>query len=69
MGTRGTFTLAESHGAIGLNILRRYGMTFRFAAGELRLKPLGTVQEVNGLWFPQGQMRVSALRQYCRGQC
>jgi len=33
-------------GIIGLNLLRHYVMTFRFAAGELRLKPLGTVQEI-----------------------
>ena len=42
--TRGTS--AERHGLIGLNLLRHYVMTFRFSAGELRLKPLGTVQEV-----------------------
>jgi|GEM_PF-2473700 len=36
----------ESKGLIGLNLLRHYVMTFRFAAGELRLKPLGTVQEI-----------------------
>ena len=33
-------------GTIGLNLLRHYVMTFRFSAGELRLKPLGTVQEI-----------------------
>ena len=33
-------------GFIGLNLLRHYVMTFRFAAGEFRLKPLGTVQEI-----------------------
>ena len=33
-------------GILGLNLLRHYVMTFRFSAGELRLKPLGTVQEV-----------------------
>jgi predicted aspartyl protease len=33
-------------GLIGLNLLRHYVMTFRFATGELRLKPLGTVQEI-----------------------
>ncbi|MHB1081411.1 MAG: aspartyl protease family protein [Prosthecobacter sp.] len=33
-------------GLIGLNLLRHYVMTFRFSAGELRLKPLGTVQEI-----------------------
>lgn len=37
---------AERRGLIGLNLLRHYVMTFRFAAGELRLKPLGTVQEI-----------------------
>jgi len=39
-------TQAERNGLIGLNLLRHYVMTFRFAAGELRLKPLGTVQEI-----------------------
>ncbi len=39
-------THAERNGVIGLNLLRHYVMTFRFAAGELRLKPLGTVQEI-----------------------
>lgn len=39
-------SLLESRGLIGLNLLRHYVMTFRFAAGELRLKPLGTVQEI-----------------------
>lgn len=33
-------------GIIGMNLLRHYVMTFRFSAGELRLKPLGTVQEI-----------------------
>ncbi|WP_395737042.1 aspartyl protease family protein [Prosthecobacter sp.] len=37
---------AESKGLIGLNLLRHYVMTFRFSVGELRLKPLGTVQEI-----------------------
>jgi len=37
---------AERKGAVGLNLLRHYVMTFRFSAGELRLKPLGTVQEI-----------------------
>ncbi len=36
----------EREGIIGLNLLRHYVMTFRFSAGELRLKPLGTVQEI-----------------------
>ena len=36
----------ERKGSVGLNLLRHYVMTFRFAAGELRLKPLGTVQEI-----------------------
>jgi hypothetical protein len=31
---------------VGFGLLRHYVMTFRFSAGELRLKPLGTVQEV-----------------------
>ena len=39
-------SMAERHGLICLNLLRHYVMTFRFAAGELRLKPLGTVQEI-----------------------
>lgn len=39
-------SIAERSGLIGLNVLRHYVMTFRFAAGELRLKPLGTVQEI-----------------------
>jgi predicted aspartyl protease len=39
-------TGAEREGIIGLNLLRHYVMTFRFSAGELRLKPLGTVQEI-----------------------
>lgn len=39
-------SLADSKGIIGLNLLRHYVMTFRFSAGELRLKPLGTVQEI-----------------------
>jgi clan AA aspartic protease (TIGR02281 family) len=39
-------TSREGIGIIGLNLLRHYVMTFRFAAGELRLKPLGTVQEI-----------------------
>ena len=29
-----------------MGLLRHYVMTFRFAAGELRIKPLGTVQEI-----------------------
>lgn len=33
-------------GIIGLNLLRHYVMTFRFAAGEFCLKPIGTVQEI-----------------------
>jgi len=33
-------------GIIGLNLLRHYVMTFSFSAGELRLKPIGTVQEI-----------------------
>lgn len=37
---------AERNGIIGLNLLRHYVMTFRFSAGELRIKPLGTVQEI-----------------------
>lgn len=37
---------SAGQGIIGLNLLRHYVMTFRFAAGELRLKPLGTVQEI-----------------------
>lgn len=37
---------AEREGIIGLGLLRHYVMTFRFPAGELRLKPLGTVQEI-----------------------
>jgi predicted metalloprotease with PDZ domain len=37
---------AEREGIVGLNLLRHYVMTFRFSAGELRLKPLGTVQEI-----------------------
>ncbi len=37
---------AEREGIIGLELLRHYVMTFCFAAGELRLKPLGTVQEI-----------------------
>jgi clan AA aspartic protease (TIGR02281 family) len=37
---------AERKGLIGLNLLRHYVMTFRFAARELRLKPLGTVQDL-----------------------
>ena len=37
---------SERKGLIGLNLLRHYVMTFRFAAGELRIKPLGTVQEI-----------------------
>lgn len=36
----------EPKALIGLNLLRHYVMTFRFSAGELRLKPLGTVQEI-----------------------
>lgn len=36
----------EKEGLIGWNLLRHYVMTFRFAAGELRLKSLDTVQEV-----------------------
>ncbi|MCX6878767.1 MAG: aspartyl protease family protein [Verrucomicrobia bacterium] len=40
-GTRG-----ERMGSIGLNLLRHYVMTCRFSAGDLRLKPLGTVQEI-----------------------
>ena len=39
-------SMVESRGLIGLNLLRHYVMTFRFAAGELRLKPLGTVQDL-----------------------
>lgn len=39
-------SMSESKGIIGLNLLRHYVMTFRFSAGELRLKPLGTVQEI-----------------------
>ena len=39
-------TSNERQGLIGLKLLRHYVMTFRFAAGELRLKPLGTVQEI-----------------------
>ena len=39
-------SISERQGIIGLNLLRHYVMTFRFAAGELRLKPLGTVQEI-----------------------
>lgn len=38
--------MSESKGIIGLNLLRHYVMTFRFTAGELRLKPLGTAQEI-----------------------
>ncbi len=36
----------QKQGLIGLNLLRHYVMTFRLAKGELRLKPLGTVQEI-----------------------
>lgn len=36
----------EDKGIVGLNLLRHYVLTFRFSAGELRLKPLGTVQEI-----------------------
>lgn len=39
-------SMSESKGIIGLNLLRHYVMTFRFSAGELRIKPLGTVQEI-----------------------
>jgi predicted aspartyl protease len=39
-------SIAEFAGVIGLNLLRHYVMTLRFAAGELRLKPIGTVQEI-----------------------
>jgi clan AA aspartic protease (TIGR02281 family) len=39
-------TIAERCGIVGLNLLRHYVMTFRFSAGEVRLKPLGTVQEI-----------------------
>lgn len=37
---------AENRALLGMNLLRHYVMTFRFAAGELRLKPIGTVQEI-----------------------
>ena len=37
---------SERKGNIGMGLLRHYVMTFRFAAGELRIKPLGTVQEI-----------------------
>ena len=36
----------ESRGLIGLTLLRHYVMTFRFSTGELRLRPLGTVQDL-----------------------
>lgn len=36
----------EQEGVVGLNLLRHYVMTFSFSKGELRLKPLGTVQDV-----------------------
>lgn len=39
-------SMPENKGIIGLNLLRHYVMTFRFSSGELRLKPLGTVQEI-----------------------
>jgi clan AA aspartic protease (TIGR02281 family) len=39
-------SILDREGLIGLNLLRHYIMTFRFAAGELRIKPLGTVQEI-----------------------
>ncbi|WP_395747092.1 aspartyl protease family protein [Prosthecobacter sp.] len=39
-------SIAEREANIGLNLLRHYVMTFRFKAGELRLKPLGTVQDL-----------------------
>jgi S1-C subfamily serine protease len=42
--TPGSF--ADQMGVVGLNLLCHYVMTFKFSKGELRLKPLGTVQEV-----------------------
>lgn len=39
-------TEAELHGVIGLNLLRHYVMTFCLSKGELRLKPIGTVQDI-----------------------
>jgi predicted aspartyl protease len=54
---------------IGLGLLRHYVMTFRFAAGELHVKPLGTVQEVvatsgAGMFMeiaPDGRILISGL--------
>ena len=37
---------SERMGYIGLPLLRHYVMTFRFSERELRLKPLGTVQQL-----------------------
>lgn len=36
----------EAVGLVGLGVLRHYVLTFDFSAGELRLKPLGTVHDL-----------------------
>lgn len=56
---------AARDGILGLNLLRHYVMTFRFSAGELRLKPLGTVQEITrtstaGIYLDQDDKILSA---------
>ncbi len=59
-------SMVESTGLIGLNLLRHYGMTFRYSAGELRLKPLGTVQDLTrtstaGIHFDAGEKILSVV--------
>jgi predicted aspartyl protease len=53
-------------GFIGLNLLRHYVMTFRFSAGELRLQPIGTVDEITrnataGIYMDAGSKIIGVM--------